>query len=280
MNNFGGNWTIEKMNIVTKYAKAYLEIMKKQTWAKTIYFDGFAGSGYIENDSLSNEDALGTALRILEIQKPKGFDMYYFVEKDEKNKKSLQKIIDEKYFGYSAHVVQDDCNNKLKRLANFLKENKKQKYTALAFIDPYGMSVKWESIEALKDLRIDLWILVPTGLGVNRMLKNDGNISKAWMKKLEEFLGITDEEIINSFYNKKIDYTLFGEEEIIEKDKDAIQKIEKVYKRKLNEVFKFVSEPFVMKNSTNSIMYHFFMATNNATALKIANEVIKPDYKI
>ena len=118
------------------------------------------------------------------------------------------------------------------------------------------------------------------GLGVNRMLKNDGNISKSWMNKLEEFLGISDEEIKSAFYNKKIDHTLFGEEEIIEKDKDAIQKIEKVYKRKLNEVFKFVSEPFVMKNSTNSIMYHFFMATNNATALKIANEVIKPDYKI
>lgn len=278
MNNFGGNWTIEKMNIVTKYAKAYLEIMKMQTWAKTIYFDGFAGSGYIENDSLSNEDALGTALRILEIQKPKGFDMYYFVELDEKNKNSLQNTVQEKFFGLNAHVVKDDCNNKLKALANFLKKNKN--HTALVFIDPYGMSVKWESIRALKDLRIDLWILVPTGLGVNRMLKNDGNISKSWMNKLEEFLGISDEEIKSAFYNKKIDHTLFGEEEIIEKDKDAIQKIEKVYKRKLNEVFKFVSEPFVMKNSTNSIMYHFFMATNNATALKIANEVIKPDYKI
>jgi len=27
-------------------------------------------------------------------------------------------------------------------------------------------------------------------------------------------------------------------------------------------------------------MYHFMMATNNASALKIANDVIKPKYKI
>ena len=46
---------------------------------------------------------------------------------------------------------------------------------------------------------------------------------------------ISDEEIKSVFYNKKIDHTLFGEEEIIEKDKDAIQKIEKVYKRKIKK---------------------------------------------
>ena len=39
-NVFGGSWTEMKMKIVVDYAKAYLKIMNKQTWAKTIYFDG------------------------------------------------------------------------------------------------------------------------------------------------------------------------------------------------------------------------------------------------
>ena len=42
---FGGNWTEQKMQIIVDYAKAYLTIMNKQAWVKTIYFDGFAGSG-------------------------------------------------------------------------------------------------------------------------------------------------------------------------------------------------------------------------------------------
>ena len=65
-NKFGGSWTEEKMKIVVDYAKAYLNIMNKQTWAKTIYFDGFAGSGIIEMGE-NEEVKKGTALRILDI---------------------------------------------------------------------------------------------------------------------------------------------------------------------------------------------------------------------
>jgi hypothetical protein len=42
---------------------------------------------------------------------------------------------------------------------------------------------------------MDMWVLVPTGLGVNRLLKNNGQISDAWLEKLEKFLGL-DRDII------------------------------------------------------------------------------------
>ncbi len=276
-NKFGGSWTEAKMEIVVSYAKAYLIIMNKQEWAKTIYFDGFAGSGIIESDE--NEYVKkGTALRILDISEPKPFDIYYFVELNEDHKRELEKRIQENYFGKNAHVVQADCNIKLKRMAEFLKANKK--FRALVFIDPYGMSVDWSSIESLKDLGVDLWILVPTGIGVSRLLKNNGDISNAWLAKLEKFLGLTKEDILKHFYKKQEVNTLFGSETIIEKEKDAVDKAGKLYKSRLNTIFKFVSESFVMRNTTNSIMYHFMMATNNTQALKIANDVIKPKYKI
>lgn len=123
MNQFGGNWTEAKMEIVVKYAKAYLTIMNKQTWAKTIYFDGFAGSGLIGADE-SKEAIKGTALRILDIEHPKPFDIYYFVEKNEKNKLSLQAQIEANYFGKNAHVVQADCNDKLIEMTKYLQMEK------------------------------------------------------------------------------------------------------------------------------------------------------------
>ena len=161
-------------------------------------------------------------------------------------------------------------------MATFLRKN--PSYRTLAFIDPYGMSVDWKSIQALKDLGVDLWILVPTGMGINRLLKNDGKISDAWLGRLERFLGLDKEYILNHFYKEKMNLTLFGEETFLEKEQNAIQKSATLYKERLNTVFKFVSDSFVMKNSTNSIMYHFMMATNNAAALKIANDVIKPKF--
>jgi len=36
MKEFGGEWTQIKMDIILKYAKAYLRIMKKYSW-KTMY---------------------------------------------------------------------------------------------------------------------------------------------------------------------------------------------------------------------------------------------------
>jgi len=197
MNQFGGNWTEEKMEIVVSYAKAYLTIMNQQKWAKTIYFDGFAGSGFIESDE-SEDLKKGTALRILDITEPNSFDLYYFVELDEDFKGNLEKRVRENYFSRNAHVVHGDCNDKLIGLAKYLSNNKN--YRALAFIDPYGMSVSWSSIEALTGLGVDLWILVPTGIGISRLLKNDGNISEAWLTKLESFLGLSKAEITNHFY--------------------------------------------------------------------------------
>ncbi|MBD3749804.1 MAG: three-Cys-motif partner protein TcmP [Sphingobacteriales bacterium] len=220
-NQFGGNWTEAKMEIIVSYAKAYLTIMNNQTWAKTLYFDGFAGSGLIEVDD-REEIIKGTSLRILEIQDPKPFDLYYFVEKDLKTKLALENNIQSNYFGKNAHVVQDDCNIRLKTMAKYLDENKS--FRALAFIDPYGMSVNWDSIESLKNKGIDLWILVPTGLGINRLLKNNGDISDSWLLKLEKFLGLTRDEIKNHFYKKSIQSTLFGEEVSINKEKKQLKK--------------------------------------------------------
>jgi three-Cys-motif partner protein len=277
MNQFGGGWTEAKMEIVVSYAQAYLTIMNKQRWAKTLYFDGFAGSGLIGSDKTADLKK-GTALRILDIVKPRPFDTYYFVELQEKYKVALEASIEKNYFGRNAHVVKDDCNVKLIAMAKYLRDDPTCR--ALAFIDPYGMSVNWSSIESLKGLGVDLWILVPTGLGVNRLLKRNARIPDAWMKKLETFLGLNQQEIMEHFYRKQPVTTLFGDETQIEKEKDAIIKIGELYRKRLNKIFKYVSDSFIMRNASQSIMYHFMMATNNARALKIANDVIKPKYKI
>ena len=277
MNKFGGSWTNQKIEIITLYAKAYLTVMKDRPYFKLIYFDGFAGSGDI---STENEETIeGAAIKILSITEPKGFDIYYFVELNKKFAESLKATIKSKFPERKFHVEQDDCNKKLKDLAVFLKRPENKNTKVLAFIDPKGMQVKWESLESLKNLSVDLWILVPTGMGVNRLLKNNGDISDDWLNRLMIFLGMSVDEIKSYFYKSKTELTLFGEEETVSKEQNAIEIAAKLYKERLKKIFRNVSEPFVMKNSTNSPMYHFYMATNNDTGLKIANDVIKPKYK-
>ncbi|HXA01649.1 MAG TPA: three-Cys-motif partner protein TcmP [Cytophagaceae bacterium] len=274
MNTFGGDWTKIKIEILVEYAKSYLSIMKGRKFFKLMYFDGFAGSGFIIKDNKIDVDVtVGAAKRIIEIDEPRPFDTYYFVEKDPVNFKLLEQNTKIEFPKKKIHVVSEDCNKKMLDMANFLRNPKNKNYRTLAYIDPCGMQVEWRSIEALRDLPIDMWILVPTGMGVNRLLKKNGQISDAWLERLEVFMGLTREEIEKSFY-KKID-TLFPDIKFIQKEEDAIEKSAKLYQKRLKEVFQFVSKPYELKNSTNSVMYHLFLTSNNETAVKIGNDIVK-----
>jgi len=274
MNNFGGDWTKIKIEILVEYAKAYLSIMKDRKFFNLMYFDGFAGSGFIIKDKKIDIDiTIGAARRIIEISEPRSFDSYYFVEKDPKNFTLLEENTKEAFPLKKIYTICEDCNKKIIDLSNFLRDPKNAKVKTLAYIDPCGMQVEWRSIESLRGLPIDMWILVPTGLGVNRLLKKNGRISVAWLEKLEIFLGLSREEIEKRFYKKSA--TLFEDITHIEKEKDAIESSANLYQSRLKEVFEFVSKPYELKNSTNSIMYHLFLTSNNKAAEKIGNDIVK-----
>lgn len=274
MNNFGGDWTKIKIQILVEYARAYLEIMKDRKFFKLLYFDGFAGSGFIVKDKKVDVDiTVGAAKRIIEIDKPRPFDTYYFVEKDKKNFNLLTASTKGEYPQKEIYCVCDDCNKKLLDLADYLRTPENKNIRTLAYIDPCGMQVNWNSIDTLKGLPLDMWILVPTGMGVNRLLKKNGDISEAWLKRLNLFLGLDIEEIKRLFYTQIP--TLFEEITHVEKERKAIEKSAEIYEQRLRKVFDFVSKPYELKNTTNTVMYHLFLTSNNKTAVKIGNDIVR-----
>lgn len=277
MNKFGGNWTENKIEILVEYAKAYLTIMngfaKKYDW-KLLYFDGFAGSGFITKGSEKNQKIIiGAASRILEVVNPREFDLYYFVEKDSDNINLLKKNTVDIFPNKKIHIVETDCNEKIESMSKFLISTKGKKYKTLAYIDPCGMQLNWSSLQTLEKLSVDAWILIPTGMGVNRLLKKDGKISDAWITKLEIFLGMEKKDILSYFYKEQVTPTLFGDEIKVQKE-EAVERSAELYQDRLKKLFKFVSKPYILKNSSNSVMFHFLMVSNNPSAVKVANEIV------
>lgn len=277
-NRFGGFWTEQKVTIFTKYVFAYLEVMKGRRF-NLIYFDGFAGCGTIERkDGIEKSLIDSVAIQVLNLEHHQRFTYYYLVEKSAKKANQLRKLIESRYPEIpGVHIVQSDCNIKLKGMSDFMRKN--PYFRSLCFIDPFGMTVDWKSIACFKDLGIDMWLLVPTGIGVNRLLTKKGKIEESWLKKLELFLGLDRDEILDHFYEQKKELTLFGELEKLEKHNNTIARIMELYEKQLKTVFQFVSDPFPMKNSVGSTMYHFVLATNNKTALKIGNNIIGKELK-
>jgi three-Cys-motif partner protein len=276
LHGWGGDWTRKKIEILIEYAKAYLLIMHKHPYWKLLYFDGFAGSGLIaKDDKIDLDITIGAACRIVEIDEPRPFDYYYFVEKDKHNAEQLRQNTKQAFPNKNITIKIEDCNVKLKDLANYLQTAKGKKTRVLAYLDPYGMQLEWSSIIDLAKAGIDMWILTPTGMGVNRLLKNNGEISDIWLDRLKKFLGLSEEDIRKYFYKEEIDYTLFGVEKHLNKEENAIEKAGKLYKCRLETVFKFVSKPFILRSGKGNIMYHMFLSSNNNTAVKIANDIVK-----
>ena len=91
--DFGGQWTIEKLEILEKYLNAYTTALKKQSF-KLMYIDAFAGTGEI---ALRHEDEdarafiEGSARLALKIA-DKPFDRLIFVEKDPQRYARLESL--------------------------------------------------------------------------------------------------------------------------------------------------------------------------------------------
>ena len=255
---------------------------------QTIYFDGFAGYGKRGN-YIGDEDSFlkvfenvdkeeffvyeGSVARILKLEKPFIFNWYYFIDTNSKYISNLGKLrnsakhIDEKRI----IIRQDNCNKQLVKFGNALHKN--NKLAALIFLDPFGMQINWGSIKQLKNTRSDIWILIPAGVAVNRLLDKKKKLKHR--KKLENFFGLSIEEIGNIFYNSTTENTLFGINEVTSKVNDPINKIIEIYVKQLKTIWKFVTnKPLVLKNSKNSPIFHFLFASNNQNAYKIASEII------
>ena len=298
LSRWGGQWTEDKLDTFAKYVNAYLTIMNNNRYTynwKLIYFDGFAGSGsrYEETNSTSellldlfdgdaiNGDEInlyqGAAERILSIEQ-EGFDYYYFIDKD---KSSINKLKDKLIGNYTKNGKLEfrcsDANDEVIRMSKALKSD--SKFRAMVLLDPFGMQVSWDTIASLANTHTDLWILIPTGVIVNRLLDRKGELKH--IETLSSFFGLGEDEIKSFFYKRRVVNTLFGEEEIVTKVSQPIKRIAELYIKRLKTIFAYVTEePLVMYNTRNTPIFHFAFASNNETAKNIASQIIKKKTKV
>jgi len=285
MNEFGGNWTSEKLSLIKKYLIAYATIMNKQKF-NFAYIDAFAGSGYfrkIDKQSRSlfmpefgfeERKFLDGSARIALGVVP-DFQLYIFVEKDKKRAKDLEKLKEE--FPNKADkikIINEEANSYLKSIC----DKDWSKHRAVVFLDPYGMQVKWNTLEAIASTKaIDLWTLFPLGQAINRLLKKDGNIKPKIKRTLNEFFG--EEKWLKAFYKNSNQISILEDKKKYQKNAD-FNKISSYFSERLNTIFEgVVSNPRPLYNSTNNPLFLLFFAAGNEkgtrTAIKIANYILE-----
>ena len=285
---FGGNWTEAKLMRIRKYLSAYTTALSKQSF-RTAYIDAFAGTGYrqlreerkpseLMFPELLEEDAQsfleGSAQIALQTQ-PR-FNKYIFIERDEGRFGELAKL--QEAFPAVAEdivLVNDDCNSYLQDLC---RKRKWKNNRAVLFIDPFGMQVEWPTIQAIASTEaIDLWLLFPLGVAVNRLLRRDGQIDQPLRQRLDLLFGTPD--WYDAFYETTVEQTLFGEETRTRKVA-GFDKIGHYFVARLKTVFAGVAEePLPLYNSRNNPLYLLCFAAGNPrgapVAVRIARDVLK-----
>lgn len=288
---FGGDWTEDKLERVRKYLCAYTKIFARNPRARcftTTYVDAFAGEGKrIDPKTMQDDPTLffdegpdidrdmfkkGSARIALEVNPP--FDHYLFIESSDGRVRELRRMVDE-YDDRKTQVHRGEANEALR---DWCASTDWRMHRAVVFLDPFGMQVEWETVEAIARTKaIDLWWLFPLGIGVSRLLTRSEPPPAHWAKRLTSTLGT--EEWREAFYRVKEDETLFGPDVAERREANHVAIAAFVVSR-LRKVFAKVAEnPLHLRNSRGTPIYLLCFAAGNpkgaSTAVRIAQYILK-----
>lgn len=281
---FGGDWTSAKLDILEKYLRSYTTALKG-TPLKKAYIDAFAGTGYRTaadgpSGELFPDLAAAAPQRLLDgsarlaLKVSPRFDSYVFIERSPARCEGLELLkSDFPDLADDIRIVRGDANEEIQALC----AKNWRRHRAVLLLDPYGMQVEWQTLEAVAATKaIDLWLLFPLGIGVNRLLTRSGEIPQSWRNRLNVLLGTTD--WYDEFYRVESSRTLFADEERVVKA--SVETIGRYFNMRLRAIFAGVAdEPAVLRNSANCPLYLFCFAASNVKgapiALKIANSLLK-----
>jgi three-Cys-motif partner protein len=284
---FGGPWTTAKLKVVAGYLTSYTLALKGSSFQKA-YIDAFAGTGYRDarvgvapaSQELLFPDLAATepqawldgSARLALMTSPR-FDKYIFIENSPQRCAHLEDLKREfPELARDVKIHQGEANAIIRGLC---KKSWKS-HRAVIFLDPYGLQVDWATIEAIAATRaIDMWLLFPLGIGVNRMLTKSGSIPSSWRRRLDLLLGT--EQWYDEFYSVQSRQTLFGPDSTVVKASTAT--IGRYFHARLKSAFVEVAEPRVMSNSRNCPLYLLCFAVGNARGapigMRIANHLLR-----
>jgi three-Cys-motif partner protein len=235
-----GPWINRKHFFLKRYADIFTRGMKTK-WPLT-YVDLFAGPGRCSITD-KPEEVEGSPLIALNYE----FDKYIFVEADQEDFEALKQRCSKSPKFSKIQFVCGDCNHVIDQI--------KPLELSLAFIDPTGIDIHFDTIRALADSRrVDLLMNIQFEMDIKRNFhlyqqKKDGS-------KLDLFLG------------GEVDWS--G----IKNPVDVI----KLYKTRIRQLgYRTVEYYISVKNTKKVPMYFLFFASKNPKGLEFWNKITKKD---
>ncbi len=261
-----GPWSEIKLDIIRKYAKAYSTILstRKNPSFYHIYIDAFAGSG-VHISRATGDLVPGSPLNALSIEPP--FREYHYIDLDSIKVESLEDIAGERK---DIFIYNGDCNVILPREVFPNVEWNKYK-RALCLLDPYGLQLSWEIIQAAAETHtIDLFLNFPiSDMNRNVLLRDSSKAHPSQINRMNFYWG--DDSWRDIAYEEE--FTLFGKMPV----KSTNYRVAEGFRLRLHRVagFSYVPQPIAMRNTIGTTIYYLFFASHQPLAQRIIEDIFK-----
>jgi three-Cys-motif partner protein len=264
-----GPWSEDKLQLLGKYLHAYTVIMRGQEWCRNgyHYIDAFAGIG--SPRARDEERYIDGSPRVaLSIQHP--FHSYTFIEKDPWRVQRLQELRAE-FPERDIRIREGDCN---RIITTEITPHIRYKHfnRGLIFLDPFGMDTEWSTIEQIAETKaLEIFLNFPV-MALNRtVLPNDPSaLTETQIERMNRFWGSTKWR--DDIYEEVP--TLFGSIEMKIR-RTTGKRLGQLFKRRLQKVFPYVTDPLVMTNSKNAPLYCLIFAGHKPNAAKIVQSIFQ-----
>lgn len=288
---FGNPSTDIKLEVIAAYLRQFTTALRQQ-FSSLIYIDVFSGSGAREvlHEALPAnlveeareewiEERRGSARIALE--NSPSFTRLVFIEKKKAFCRALRELADE-YPGRDVEILRGDANAKVLEAIDQLNWTGAR---AVMFIDPFGMQLRWETLEAISRTQaIDVWYLVTLQGLYRQATRNRLEITPKKRSALNRMLGSESWE--QAWYTPKSAGTLFqflGDEPTMGNTRVAgVDDMEAYVRDRLKVLFPYVSpEPLRLNTKSGAPGFALFFACSNpkpqayGLAARIADHILK-----
>jgi three-Cys-motif partner protein len=279
---FGGVSTDLKLSMVQSYLSAFNTALRSR-FSELWYIDAFAGTGkrtvrleateasFFDDETPERVENRRGSAQIAIDTKPV-FDRLIFMEKKAKHCEALRALANANP-DRKIDVLQGDANDEIRR---FVSGSTWASTRAVMFLDPYGMSVEWETLKAIRSTEaIDVWYFVSLS-GLFRQAARDGNaVDEKKRLALTRMLG-TDEWEKIWYQESALD--LFGDSQLSRTAN--VPAIEAYVGKRLETLFPKVLKPRTFYNDRGVPMFALFFAISNpegkaiGLATRIASHIL------
>jgi three-Cys-motif partner protein len=174
-----GGWTEEKYRLIDSYFRQF-STGTKIKWPHRAFIDLYAGAGY---SRLRTTGKILKGSPILAMSVRDSFDQYILCEENDESFNALKTRIERDHSTKNVRCIAGDCNQKIDEIIGLLP---RRDSLGLCFVDPYNLSIKFETLAKLAERRLDLLCLLALHMDANRAY--DVYINQE-SSKVDRFLG-------------------------------------------------------------------------------------------